>query len=159
MKNLLPTILLWPLTPLFLICSETTLSDEHTLADQVAGIYCGRVTNSCNGMLDNYRIRVQRLSNTKVSISRNILAACPGLTAQAELKESVVGGITSIILKVPEDWMMNYCPQCPRRNGTYVHSNDRLFYVLPYDTSITWRVDLEMFSGVKSKPGSCPQGN
>ena len=159
MKNLLQTILLWPLTPLFLICSETTLSDEHTLADQVAGIYCGRVTNSCNGMLDNYRIRVQRLSNTKVLISRNVLATCPGLTAQTELKESVVEGIASIILKVPEDWMMNFCPQCPRRNGTYVHSNDRLFYVLPYDTSITWRVDLEMFSGVKSEPGSCLQGN
>ena len=159
MKYLLQTILLWPLTGLFLFCGDVAFSDERTLADQIAGIYCGRVTNSCNGMLDNYRIRVQRLSNTKVSISRNILAACPGLVAQAELEETVVGGTTSITLKVPEDWMMNYCPQCPRRNGSYVLSNDRLVYVLPYDTSITWRVDLEMFSGVKSEPGSCLQGN
>ena len=155
MKYLFQTILLWPLAPLFLFCGDVAFSDERTLADQVAGIYCGRVMNSCNGMLDNYRIRVQRLSKNKVSISRNISSTCPGLKAQAGLKEEVIGGVTSIKLQVPEDWLVVYCPQCPRTNGAYVHSNDRLSYVLPYDTSITWRVDLEMFSGTKSESAFC----
>ncbi len=155
MKYILRTILTCLLAPLFLFCSKMVFSDDRTLADQVAGIYCGRVMNSCNGMLDNFRIRVQRLSNNKVSISRNISSTCPGLKAQAGLKEEVIGGVTSIKLQVPEDWLVVYCPQCPRTNGAYVHSNDRLSYVLPYDTSITWRVDLEMFSGTKSESAFC----
>ena len=141
---------------LFASSGGVVFSDEHTLADQVAGVYCGRVTNSCNGMLDNFRIRVQRLSNSKVAISRNVFSACPGLVAQVKLKESVVESVSSIVLKVPEDWMIDYCPQCPRTNGAYVHSNSRLTYLLPYDTSIIWRVDLEMFSGIKSELESCP---
>jgi len=155
MKYELRTTLICLLAPLFLFYSKMVLSGDRTLADQVAGIYCGRVMNSCNGMLDNYRIRVQSLSKNKVSISRNISSTCPGLKVQADLKEEIIEGVTSIRLQVPEDWLVVYCPQCPRTNGAYVHSNDRLSYVLPYDTSITWRVDLEMFSGTKSESAFC----
>ena len=108
-----------------------------SLADQIAGDFIGILQNPTSGMLSNYMISVERLTDTKVRI--HATSGSASLTFEADLSMADVGTVEAIALTVATDILGS--------NGTYALLNERLAYVVHLGGSSD--ANLEVFSGVK----------
>ncbi len=103
---------------IFLFSFDTTKAAAPTLASQIAGNFKGMLRNP-SGIFNDYEIVIAEVNATRVSIAP--ASTSNSATFEVDLESQVIGSVTVITLKAPDDIFEN--------NGTFVPSTGRLSYI------------------------------
>lgn len=113
-----------------------TVSGQTSLADQVVGVYKGKLRNSSVD-LNNYKIKIIKVSDLKVKIQPK--TGNQSQSFELELEEQTMGSIKVIKFKMPGNHLMN--------NGMFAETNGRLSYGLHLGGDDVR--NIEVFAGKK----------
>ena len=116
---------------------SSTIPEENTsLADQVVGIYKGKMRNPTVDK-NNHKIKITKINDTKIKIQPK--TGNQSQTMEVELEAQTMGSVTVIKFKLPGDHLLN--------NGMYAEANGRLSYAVHLGGNDPR--NIEVFSGKK----------
>lgn len=119
------------------ICISASISEENpSLADQVVGIYKGKMRNPSVDK-SNHKIKITKINDTKVKIQPK--TGNQSQTIEVDLEAQTMGSVTVIKFKLPGDHLLN--------NGMYAEVNGRLSYAVHLGGDDPR--NIEVFSGKK----------